>query len=449
MGIPLMEVQFDRQAQRLIQSQEEAIVRAVSAPGTTIAHVVVMAHGWNNDMDEARTLYRDFLRHLETIAGTATSKIVAIGVLWPSKRFTDAELIPGGAASADADPTADRALTDRLQELKSLFSDEDADVKLERMKTLVPGLHADPGKQKEFVALLGEIADRHLDDAQRTAEEGRAKISEQDGADLLKRFSAPITTRTVIAGAGGAAAGPVGRGIGGNPALATADTGAAAGMGDFFIGIRAGAMRLLNLVMYQTMKDRAGIIGRDGVNPLLSRIQAKAAPGVAFHLVGHSFGGRLVTATTDGPNKLRVQSLLLLQAAYSHNGLSRDFDGKGTHGFFHAVLQNRKVTGPILITHSNHDRALGLAYPLASRLNGDNAAGLGDRNDPFGGMGANGAQHVDSDRTDIGLLPVGGVYDFTSTGSRIFNLNGDNSISGHGDVARAETAYVLAKAMGL
>jgi hypothetical protein len=170
---------------------------------------------------------------------------------------------------------------------------------------------------------------------------------------------------------------------------------------------------------------------------------------VAFHLVGHSFGGRLVTAAVNGPNTLRVQTLLLLQAAYSHNGLSEDFDGRGGKGFFHDVLAGRKVAGPILITHSKKDRAVGLAYPLASRLNGDDAAGIGGPGDRFGGMGANGAQRVDNERADLVLLPVGGSYDFKTSGKRVFNLNGDTIISSHGDVARPETAYVLAKAMGI
>jgi hypothetical protein len=114
--------------------------------------------------------------------------------------------------------------------------------------------------------------------------------------------------------------------------------------------------------------------------------------------VGYSFGGKLVTATVDGQKPLRVQTLLLLQAAYSHNGLAAKFDPQDPNksGFFHAVFDNRKVSGPIVITHSKNDRAVGLAYPLASRLNGDDAPGIGDANDRFGGMGANGAQHVDT-----------------------------------------------------
>src|SRR5258705_13495927 len=114
MSIPLMEVQFDKEALRLMALQEEAIVGALAAPGNTIAHIVVIAHGWNNDMDEARTLYREFLRHLEVAAGAGAPRILAVGVLWPSKRFADAELIPGGAASAGAGPNAHRAFADPL-----------------------------------------------------------------------------------------------------------------------------------------------------------------------------------------------------------------------------------------------------------------------------------------------------------------------------------------------
>ena len=47
------------------------------------------------------------------------------------------------------------------------------------------------------------------------------------------------------------------------------------------------------------MKERAGKVGRGGVNPLLREIRA-AAPDLRVHLVGHSFGGRLVTAAAMG-----------------------------------------------------------------------------------------------------------------------------------------------------
>lgn len=443
MSIQIFEMQIDKAGTLVIPSQEAAIIAALTAPGNIFNHVVVMSHGWNNDMDEARTLYRDFFRCLEQVFPSVADKTLAIGILWPSKKFAEADLIPGGAASADNDPVADRVLLDRLQDLKHVFADPLSDQKLEQMKQLVAGLNNDNGKQNQFVTLMGEILDQHSDPAQHTPDEGATTVSQyaknSGGAKLLKTFGAPIQQKATPGGGGAASM----TGIGGNPALRPGGIGAAAGIGDFFSGIKAGALRLLNLATYQVMKDRAGMIGRDAVNPLLQRIQAAAPKNLKFHLVGHSFGGRLLTAAVDGANALRVQTLLLLQAAYSHNGLAVKFDGT-KDGFFHKVFDGHKVTGPILITHSKKDRAVGLAYPLASRLNGDDAAGLGDANDRFGGMGANGAQHID--KAEINLLPSGGTYNF-KVGKQVFNLNGDNIIQGHGDVARPETAAALAAAM--
>lgn len=443
MSIQIFEIQIDKAGALVSPSQESGIIAALTAAGNIFNHVVVMSHGWNNDMDEARTLYRDFFRFLEQVFPSAADKTLAIGILWPSKKFAETDLIPGGAASADNDPVADRVLLDRLQDLKHVFADSVADQKLEQMKQLVAGLNADTGKQNQFVTLMGDILDRHSDPVQHTPDEGATTVSQyatnSSGAKLLKTFGAPIQQKVTVGGGG-----PAGMtGIGGNPALRPGGIGGAAGIGDFFSGIKAGALRLLNLATYQVMKDRAGMIGRETVNPLLQRIQTAASTNLKFHLVGHSFGGRLVTAAVDGANALRVQTLLLLQAAYSHNGLALKFDG-AKDGFFHNVFDGHKVTGPILITHSKKDRAVGLAYPLASRLNGDDAAGLGDANDRFGGMGANGAQHID--KAELNLLPTGAPYDF-KTGKQVFNLNGDNIIQGHGDVARLETAAVLAAAM--
>jgi hypothetical protein len=451
MSITIFEVQFDKDGNLVIPSQEADIKQALTAPGNSFTDVAVISHGWNNDMDEARTLYRAFFGSLEQVLPAAAGKTLAIGILWPSKRFADADLIAGGAASAEDDVVPDSLLLDRLEELKHLFADNEADQKLEQMKGLVAGLQSETDKQNQFVSLLGAILDTHSDPAQRTPDEGQETISSraqnEGGADLLEVFGRPVTQAVKPDDDGGAAG--LGE-LGGNRALREDGPGAAAGISDFLSGVKAGALRLLNFTTYSTMKDRAGKIGRDAVNPLLQRIQAAVPDKLRFHLVGHSFGGRLVTATVDGQKHLRVQTLLLLQAAYSHNGLAVKFDPKDStkSGFFHAVFDDRKVSGPIVITHSKNDRAVGLAYPLASRLNGDNAAGIGDANDLFGGMGANGAQHVDM--ADITLLEVGGgQYDFKTSGKRVFNVNGDAIITGHGDVARPETAALLAAAMTL
>src|SRR2546427_8448106 len=133
--IPVLEVQFDKDGKQVIPSQEQAIIDALTtAPGNATTDVVVLSHGWNNDMDEARTLYRDFLRGLEQmVPANAGKKIIAIGILWPSKKFAEADLIPGGAASAGNDAALNQALLDRLQEMKQVFGDDEADQVLEEM----------------------------------------------------------------------------------------------------------------------------------------------------------------------------------------------------------------------------------------------------------------------------------------------------------------------------
>jgi pimeloyl-ACP methyl ester carboxylesterase len=132
------------------------------------------------------------------------------------------------------------------------------------------------------------------------------------------------------------------------------------------------------------MKDRAGIVWRTsaiGTIRALRKARADgggAAAGKLFklHLVGHSFGGRLVTSAANALNGSKaaipeaVDSMTLLEAAYSHNGLAQNWDAAkpGSNGAFRGVVDQVKVRGPIIITHSSHVFPMGTAYPMASRL---------------------------------------------------------------------------------
>ena len=73
----------------------------------------------------------------------------------------------------------------------------------------------------------------------------------------------------------------------------TTSAGGAAGLGDIFSGIKSGAIRFLNYLAYYEMKKRAGTVGQKGVAPLLDRLADHVQ---RIHLVGHSFGCRVVTA---------------------------------------------------------------------------------------------------------------------------------------------------------
>jgi pimeloyl-ACP methyl ester carboxylesterase len=158
-------------------------------------------------------------------------------------------------------------------------------------------------------------------------------------------------------------------------------------------GSRAGVGRFLNQLTYYEMKKRAGIVGVSLADAVLARL-APARP-IRLHLVGHSFGGRVVTAAADrmaqGQN-LELFSVTILQGAYSHNALARQIK-PGLAGAFPSVVG--KPTGPIVFTHTHNDLACTVAYALASRLSRDITQGIGDASDEFGAMGANGPQKLE------------------------------------------------------
>jgi pimeloyl-ACP methyl ester carboxylesterase len=168
-----------------------------------------------------------------------------------------------------------------------------------------------------------------------------------------------------------------------------------------------------------------------------------------IHLVGHSFGCRVVTAAAAASTTDRLQSMSLLQAAFSHNGFS-----KSMNGFFRSVVDNDRIKGPIVITYTANDRAVGIAYPVASRLAGTVASAFGDANDKFGGLGRNGAQKMEPGEVvqdNNQLLAVGGSYSWQA--GRFHNLESSRYIvdpnggDAHGFVTGKEVAWAISRAM--
>jgi hypothetical protein len=206
------------------------------------------------------------------------------------------------------------------------------------------------------------------------------------------------------------------------------------------------ARNFLNYSTYYLMKERAGTVGRRGVNSVLRQLKA-VEPALRIHLVGHSFGARLVTAAADGPTgqvAVPFDTMTLLQAAFSHNAFALKFDGS-RDGTFRPILAEHKIQGPIVITCTLNDRAVGIAYALASRLVGQDSSRVGDAADIFGGLGANGAQHT-PEAVSGTLQPLSGHY--ALRGGNVYNLNADAVISDHSDICHDEVAFALLAAMG-
>ena len=148
-----------------------------------------------------------------------------------------------------------------------------------------------------------------------------------------------------------------------------------------------------------------------------------------------------VTSTAANSGTDKIKSMALLQTAFSHNGFS-----KSMSGFFRAVVDQQRINGPILVTHTKNDKAVGVAYPLASRINGDKTAAFGDENDVFGGIGRNGAQQMESGETIPGTLGAAGASYAFQVG-KFFNLESSDFIKGHSDVTGKEVAHAVRRAI--
>jgi len=166
-----------------------------------------------------------------------------------------------------------------------------------------------------------------------------------------------------------------------------------------------------------------------------------------LHVVGHSLGGRLAAACAKSlitAPKVPLDSLMLLEAAFSHFGFSSD-NGHGAAGFFRNVLVQQAVKGPFVSTFSAQDTVVGKAYSVMSRLAGDNTREIGDARDEFGGIGRNGPLRT-SEVATTKLNGAGTPYNFKDR--VINNLDGSGGlIKDHGDVTNEAITYAFASAI--
>jgi len=220
--------------------------------------------------------------------------------------------------------------------------------------------------------------------------------------------------------------------------------GGAAGLGDVLGTAFRAARNLLNVGTYYEMKARAGTVGDTGVATMLADLR-KADPDVRIHLAGHSFGARVVSAAARaGDDVLPIASVSLLQAAFSHYSFADDWE-PGEDGLFRSVVLTHRISGPMIITHTKNDKAVGIAYAIVSRIAGQVAQAVGDKDDKYGGLGRNGAQKT-PEAVEQTLLAVGDAgYDIQA--GRLHNLLADAYISSHGDVAGPEVAYAVLSAV--
>jgi hypothetical protein len=395
------------------QDLDALLAHAATARATD---AIFLAHGFRNDEADASTLYRRFLETFRVnlarpeFHSVSSRRFVVAGLYWPSKPFREMYATTSEKTRSLQDPRETiAALEAELDELREGASPAQK-AKLTRAKALLPALAKDRTKQDRFVALVLSVVDGSDGDTT----EGLPQVRAQRGSEVLARLSdQPGGTR---------------------------------GLGNVFNSIAGGVGTFLNLTKWYVMKERAGTVGATGVATAVRDLRGRC-PSIRVHLVGHSLGGRLMAGCVKALGErppVRPDSLLLLEAAFSHFGFSAD-NGRGKAGFFRNVIERRVVKGPFLSTFSAQDSVVGKAYSIMSRLAFDNTREIGDANDEFGGIGRNGPLKTAEVHTTR-LHKVGTAYDYKT--DVINNLDGSGGlIKDHGDVTNNAITYAFASAV--
>jgi hypothetical protein len=438
-GLPFWQLTFDADGDQDAGERDRFLAELGGGPVTDL---IVFAHGWNNDRGIATRLYERFFGLLAAQLPPARQGSVGLaGVFWPSQRWSD-EPIPdfaapaaaGGAAAAvaretvtAADPTVDPVT---LAELQKLFPA--ATGTLTELAQLLAGPPSGPAVTRfhDLLVEFSEQAGAGGDDGEGSGGTVPPMLAD-DGTDLFRRYRDSL------------------RGLG---VRLPEDGDGAAGLGDALHGIWNGAKEALRQTTYWQMKNRAGTVGRTGLGPLLGRL---GPGGPRVHLVGHSFGARLVSYSLAGlpAGPSPVRAVTLLQGAFSHFAFSRPlpFDA-GRNGALGGLLD--RVDGPLTICFSSHDMAVGTMYPLASLAAGDDSSGAADAMFRWGGMGHDGAQGVQAVLDPLRPAAPGTSYRFGQ--GRALNIDASEIVraggppsGAHSDIVHPELTWVVLLAGGL
>lgn len=202
------------------------------------------------------------------------------------------------------------------------------------------------------------------------------------------------------------------------------------------------------------MKQRAGTVGQHGLGPFIGDL-ASQAPNLHVHLIGHSFGARLVSfalAGLPGGQPSPVRSLTLLEGAFSHFAFAPKLpQDPARSGALKGMTE--RVAGPLLACYSSHDTAVGLFYPVASMTANDDAAGFtDDLMYRWAGIGHDGAQAVAA--ATMTLQAKGTPYNltpgqFTNLDSSAIVCQGGSPSGAHSDIVHPELGWATRSAAGL
>ena len=393
-----------------------------------LSDLFVFSHGWNNDQQTARRLYENFFGEISKILSErdpiSRVRIGTAGVFWPSIMWPDDSLDDAGGAASISEPPGDLG-----SEMKKVFKEGAQQAAIDR---LMIALQSEPQTYATVDAVVGDLK-RLLSD----------QPSMPESHDLERRAAAANSGQWKQILDGLAETMP-----------AENSEGGAAGLADALGRLWRGAKAALRVVTYWQMKARGGVVGKNGLAPLMNQLCVDF-PTLRLHLLGHSFGARLVSFTLPaldtGNSPSAVKSLFLIQGAFSHFAFADSLPFDPTRKGDLAGMSDR-VDGPLLTTFSAFDKAVGYAYPVASVLANDDAAAADDLMYRWEGMGFDGAQGVNAAISPLG--EPGCAYALPK--SLWLNLDGNAVIKrgglpagAHSDIIHPQIAWAALKAAGL
>lgn len=392
-----------------------------------VTDIFLFSHGWNNDWSAATKRYEEFikgfqvLRTSQALAMPADYKPLLVGVFWPSQSLTlfESETGPGFASTSavqDADVGA-------MQVLLADIASQLPAASRARFHTLASSEVLNTEESSEFAGMLAEVLGGVTD-----AEAGEAKAPSAD--DLLASADALTTPEPDYDAVGTVRTTP--------PSSAPLAAGGIGGL------IRALDPRnLLKPFTVWQMKDRAGKVGAAGVAPLLNDLLTSSDASARVHLLGHSYGCKVVmTAACTMPQTARqIESALLLQPAISRYAFAESVPERNVPGGFFRARD--RVRLPIAMTFSTHDKPLHDMFHLSVRRHDDlgelQYAGE-DVPSKYAAMGGYGPGAT-SGASIIPIRNPGAPYTLPPAPT-VIGVEGSRVIDGHGGILNDEVWYL-------
>lgn len=423
--IPWYIIPFDKGGRGQAPLTREHLVEAVSSSSFT--DIILFSHGWNNDWKAASNRYEGFIRgyqEMRQARGLTYSRPfrpLLVGIFWPSVALVlPWEAGPQFAGAGD---------------------DQDKQIELERLEVASIAEELDSAKVERFYWLLQQ---KSLSEAEaREMAEIMAPIYASETDELAGAQPPPAPAEILAAWQRAAQLQ--------DPGDTSGEFGEPAAAGGGLDPAAAGLLDLLdprNLVRVATvwqMKDRAGTVGAKGVGRLLQDLLIVGGPDTRVHLVGHSYGCKVVLSALCYPSALprKVSSVLLLQPAVSCLCFAEKATTEGKPGGYRTALQ--RVEQPILTTFTRHDTPLRHFFHLAVRRKED----LGEQQiggappSRYAALGGYGPAGAEQDTLQIELPAAGTSYPLGSPQHRIIALNSDAIIKDHSDISKEATWWGL------